>query len=214
MSDLLTVVLAGAALLLAAGLGALILTYLAYASGWALSTVIGRFSSRIGTAFFHAAQTAEDQFRYSQVKEEIYARIRPQVGSGGIDRQFVQAAQATKCIATALKSTSRAMETCCDVQSFSARAQGAREMAEVEWDPLCVQLRQRVVDSIDVTLECLEEHPGLASERALLKQAVALRALRQVCEDCELLKFSVSAAPALCSPAASLRQPPPKVEDE
>jgi len=204
MVEVVTVVFAGAVLLVAAGLGTLVLTYVLYAAGQVFSNAAELFSSYVVGAFEGLAQAADDRVRYRNIQADILSNVRPLSRSARVNRQFVQAAEATKCISAALKVTKTAMDTCCEVQKFTAQAQGATDMSEVEWEPLCVSLRQRVLDSIDVTLSSLVDCPNAVKERRILKQTVALHSLRQVCETCELMRYTVAKAPPLCSPAASL----------
>ena len=204
MTDLITAVFVGTLLLLAAGLVALMLTYAAYAVGQVLSSLSDHLSARIRAAFANVEQSASDQSRFRKVRDEIRQRIRPKTAGHRVDQQFVQAAEATRCISAGLKVVKSSMENCCDVQKFTAQAVGATDMAEVEWDPLCLSLRHNVVDTIDVTLESLQDYPLLTTDSRVLKQIVALRSLRQICEDCELMRYTVKAVPNLCSPAASM----------
>ena len=69
-----------------------------------------------------------------------------------------------------------------------------------------MNLRGNVLDGIDVSLEALVNYPFV--DRKVLKQHIGLGAIRERCEDCELLKYSVAEAPALCSPAKSLGNRP------
>jgi hypothetical protein len=71
---------------------------------------------------------------------------------------------------------------------------------------VCSNLRQYVLDGIDVALEALGSYPLM--DRKVLKQQIGMGAIRERCEDCELLKYSVAEAPTLCSPAKSLGSRP------
>jgi len=204
MTDLVTAVFVGTLLLVAAGLVALTLTYAAYAVGQALSRLSEDLSARVSAAFANVQQSAYDHSNFRKVRDEIRQRLRPKAAGHQVDQHFVRAAEATRCISAALKVVKTSMENCCDVQRFAAQAVGAVEMAEIEWDPLCVDLRHKVIDTIDVTLESLQDYSLLTTDPRVLKQSVALHSLRQICEDCELMRYSVNAVPPLCTPAASM----------
>jgi hypothetical protein len=205
MTDVITIVFVGLILLIATGLGALMLTYVAYAAGQFLSDASDYLSSHIGAAFVNLEQAAQDNARYRRIKDEILRTYRPKPNGHRIDQEFVHAAEATKSISAGMKVLKSSMETCCDVQRFAAQAAGATNIAEIEWDPLCVSLRHKVVDTIDVTLGSLQTYPLLTADRRLLKQTVALTSLRQICEDCELMRYTVKSAPPLCGPAAAMQ---------
>jgi len=104
-----------------------------------------------------------------------------------------------------------ATKTCCDIQKFTAQVRGANDMQDIAWDPVCSNLRQYVLDGIDVALEALGSYPLM--DRKVLKQQIGMGAIRERCEDCELLKYSVAEAPALCSPAKSLGNRPGDEKD-
>ena len=209
MAEFLFILVAGAALLIVAGFGALALTYLTYAAGRVLGVFAEHLSARVGAAFTDFAESADDHARRRRMQEEIFVGAQSRKQSGRVDREFVAAAQATKCLSSAFKVVKNSMETCCELQRFTAQAQGAVEMAEVEWDPLCASLRERVADSLDVSLALLQAYPRVAADRLLLKQLIAMRSLRGICADCELLRYSVRDAPALCTPASSMNRQPP-----
>jgi hypothetical protein len=202
MGDLLFIVLAGVALLIAAGSGALLLTYSAYAGGHLLADSAEKMTDRVSSAFDAVGDSADDKARHRRIYEEIMGSLQPP--PGGIHRKFIQASEATKCINAALKATKTAMTTCCDVQRFTAQAMGATEMYEVTFDPVCMSLRSRVVDTIDVSVDMIEAYPSLMSDPRLLKQAIALKSLQRICIDCELLHYSAAQVPLLCTPAASM----------
>lgn len=205
MAEFLLLLVAAAALVAVAGCGSLLLSYTAYAGLQWLGDAAESLSARVGAAFSGLSEAADARARRRQVAGDIAGSLRPP-GRGGIDQQFVAASAATRCVSASLKATAAAMETCCDIQRFTAYAAGVSEMADVEFDPICYGLRQKVTDTLDVTLEALEGYPGLFGDRRLLKQAIALRALRTVCVECELLRYSVAEAPVLCTPAASMNQ--------
>jgi hypothetical protein len=112
----------------------------------------------------------------------------------------------TKRIASSLAFVKDATKTCCDIQKFTAQVRGTNDMQDIACDPVCSNLRRYVLDGIDVALEALGSYPFM--DRKLLKQHIGLGAIRERCEDCELLKYSVAEVPALCSPAKSLGNRP------
>lgn len=112
----------------------------------------------------------------------------------------------TKRISSSLAFVKDATKTCCEIHKFTAQVRGATDMQDIAWDPVCMTLRGNVLDGIDVSLETLANYPFV--DRKVLKQHIGLGAIRERCEDCELLKYSVAEAPALCSPAKSLGNRP------
>jgi hypothetical protein len=150
---------------------------------------------------------------------ERRARVEAQVNNRGgarnpgrdVDSTFVQAAEMTKRITSSLAFVKDATKTCCDIQKFTAQVRGANDMQDIAWDPVCSNLRQYVLDGIDVALEALGSYPLM--DRKVLKQQIGMGAIRERCEDCELLKYSVAEAPALCSPAKSLGNRPGDEKD-
>lgn len=78
--------------------------------------------------------------------------------------------------------------------------------SEIEWEPACAGVRRRVIDTADVTLDHLARYPLMDAK--LLKQSIAVQALRDVCLECELLRYTMQEAPLFCSPARSMGNRP------
>ncbi len=153
-----------------------------------------------GLSSWEARASAND--RRARVEAQLSNRMGVRKQGRDVDSNYVQASETTKRISAALGLTKDATKTCCDIQKFKGQVCGATNMQDLQEDSLCVNLRQYVLDSIDVALETLESYPSM--ERKVLKQYVSLGAMRERCVDCELLKYSVANAPQLCSPAKSM----------
>jgi len=154
---------------------------------------------------------ADADERRARIEEQINIRSRASNSSREVDSTFVQAAEMSKRISSSLALVKDATKTCCDIQKFTAQVRGANDMQDIAWDPVCSNLRRYVLDGIDVALDALGSYPIM--DRKILKQHVGLGALRETCEDCELLKYSVADAPALCSPAKSMGNRPGEEKD-
>ncbi|MGD1156532.1 MAG: hypothetical protein ABSA41_11955 [Terriglobia bacterium] len=154
---------------------------------------------------------ADADERRARIEEQINSRSRASNSSREVDSTFVQAAEMSKRISSSLALVKDATKTCCDIQKFTAQVRGANDMQDIAWDPVCSNLRRYVLDGIDVALDALGSYPIM--DRKILKQHVGLGALRETCEDCELLKYSVADAPALCSPAKSMGNRPGEEKD-
>jgi hypothetical protein len=157
-----------------------------------------------GLSGWEARANADE--RRARVEAQINKRSGAWRPGRDVDATFVKAAELTKRIASSLAFAKEATKTCCDIQKFTAQVRGATDMENIAWDPVCMNLRQYVLDGIDVALEALGSYPFM--DRKLLKQHIGLGSIRERCEDCELLKYSVAEAPALCSPAKSLGNRP------
>jgi len=154
---------------------------------------------------------ADADERRARIEDQINNRSRASNSSREVDSTFVQAAEMSKRISSSLALVKDATKTCCDIQKFTAQVRGANDMQDIAWDPVCSNLRRYVLDGIDVALDALGSYPIM--DRKILKQHVGLGALRETCEDCELLKYSVADAPALCSPAKSMGNRPGEEKD-
>ena len=157
-----------------------------------------------GFSWWEARANADE--RRAHVEAQVNSRSGARNPGRDVDSTFVRAAEMTKRIASSLAFVKDATKTCCDIQKFTAQVRGANDMQDLAWDPVCSNLRQYVLDGIDVALEALGNYPLM--DRKILKQHIGLAGIRERCEDCELLKYSVAEAPALCSPAKSLGNRP------
>jgi hypothetical protein len=187
---------------------AVFVSYLAYA----LPRVWSHTREGVAQGFARWEARADADERRARVEAQINNRSGPRNPGRDVDTTFVQAAELTKRIASSLAFVKEATKTCCDIQKFTAQVRGATDMQDVAWDPVCSNLRQYVLDGIDVALQALGTYPFM--DRKVLKQHIGLGAIRERCENCELLKYSVTKAPALCSPAKSMGNRPGDERDK
>jgi hypothetical protein len=181
--------------------------YLAYS----LPRVWSGASDGMDRAFSRWEERADADRRRARVQVQVNSRRGVRNPGPGVDSTFIQAAELTKRISSSLALVKDATKTCCDIQKFTAQVRGAIDMQDIAWDPVCSNLRRYVLDGIDVALEALGAYPFM--DRKMLKQHIGLGAIRERCEDCELLKYSVAEVPALCSPAKSMGNRPGEEKD-
>ena len=181
---------------------AVFVSYLAYAlPRWWSNTREG-----VAQKFSQWEARADADERRARVEAQVHNRSTARHSGRDVDATFVQAAEMTKRISSSLAFVKDATKTCCEIHKFTAQVRGATDMQDIAWDPVCSNLRRDVLDGIDVALQALGSYPFM--DRKVLKQHIGLGAIRERCEDCELLKYSVAEAPALCSPAKSLGNRP------
>jgi hypothetical protein len=195
MAAIVTMILALVALLAVCSALAALGVYLTYAIPSYAARAASGFASRLDGIEEHF----ESKSRRAQIEEELQARRNNRRSRKGVDHVVVEAAEAMQSISIGLKMVKEATGTCCEIQLLTADMLGVAHMEDVEWDPVCVNLRQNVLETIDVALEHLDSYPIV--NRKVIKQGVALRGFVRVCEDCELLKYSRNGAPLLCRPA-------------
>lgn len=186
---------------------AVLVCYLAYS----LPRVWSGTRNGMDRAFSRWEERVDAEMRRARVEAQVNNRRGTRDPGRGVDSTFVQAAELTKRISSSLALVKDATKTCCDIQKFTAQVRGAIDMQDIAWDPVCSNLRRYVLDGIDVALEALGSYPFM--DRKMLKQHIGLGAIRERCEDCELLRYSVGDAPALCSPAKSMGNRPGEEKD-
>lgn len=181
---------------------AALVCYLVYAVPVAWS----RSWDSVAEGFSRWEAKADADERRARIEEQMNHRNRTGSSNRDVDATFVQAAEMSKRISSAVALVKDATKTCCEIHKFTAQVRGVTDMEEVAWDPVCSNLRRYVLDGIDVVLKALGSYPLM--DRKILKQHIGLGTIRERCEDCELLKYAVAEAPPLCSPARSLGNRP------
>ena len=74
-------------------------------------------------------------------------------------------------------------------------------MSEVGDHPVCMRLRQRVVDLFQVSLLEMDSYPLLLSSGMLTRKRLAYEMLAPICEDCPYIQCSIDQLAPVCPTA-------------
>lgn len=186
---------------------AIFVCYLAYT----LARAWSRSWDGLAQGFSRWEAKADADERRARIEDQINNGGRVTNSSRGVDSTFVRAAEMSKRISYSLALVKDATKTCCDIQKFTAQVRGVDDMQDIAWDPVCSNLRQYVQVGLEIALEALKSYPIM--DRKILKQSIGLDVIRETCAECELLRYTVAGAPALCTPAKSLGNRPGDEKD-
>ena len=181
-----------------------------------LSVGVQNLVGGTGEQLAHMSRSASHS-RYRQArKREVFESLQARTGgseAGAVDQGMVEAKRRSPMLRRLVTEAAADIRSCVRIHRLSALAGGAVRIEDVAWDPYLTQLRERVVDVLDIAVEQLEQYPYVCRNDDLARNMVVLRSrVKPTCEQCPYLAFRVDDPKVLCPSAEIVGVKPEEVD--